>query len=514
MTFFWQQGGKLFEQLLGMAIGIIVARLLGPALYGMYGKVGNLPGLVVAFVSLGYEDSLTNYLGRYTDQPGVISFLLREVVKRRLLYTGIAMAALALLARQIAHWQDFVGYEWAFNLMALYCFLTSLANLFTMSLIALFDVKANSILRVISLTLQLGLAYALLKRGYGLQGAIVAGLIGIVLLTVGLSVQVAMRMKPAPTRVELKPVLRFGVGIWITSVVGVLIGKQLGIAMLSLFKIADTHIGYFNAAFNGRMFADTLLLAGLGGTALAAASRLAERKGADGLAIAWRLNVRLTTALAVPSMLFFSFQGYRALTLIFGKDFGPAFVPFLWMVGLQLVTRVFGGGASSTVMSAGGRVALVVRQYVISGVASVVLVYLALHLFHNRPAGEVVVAVSVALGSATVLLSIMGFAHVRSTYQVRFPTAFTLKILLAGVLAGLSTMWLPMGNWDQMRFLMQLAITAGLALQYTVVFYLLMRVLRPLSAEDYDVAVRASKRVSKFIRPMVGERIVPPEATE
>jgi len=510
MTFFWQQGGKLFEQLLAMAIGLIVARLLGPKLYGYYNVIGNLPGLLVALVALGYEDSLTNFLGRYTDRPGVVSYLLREVIKRRIVYTGVAMGVLALFAGQIAVWQGFVTYETEFRLVAVICFLMAVANLLTMSLIALFDVKANTLLRTLSLALQLVLAYKLIKSGYGLQGAIYAWLIGVAVLAFGLSFQVFQRTKHPPEHVELRPVLRFGIGLWINSVVGVMIGKQLGVMMLSqsIFGIDKAHIGYFNAAFNGRMFADSLLLAGMSGTALAAAARLAERKGKDGLAIAWRLNVRLTTMLAVPSMLFFTFQGYRSLTLIFGRDFGPAFAPFLWMMGFQLLMRIYGGGASSTVMSAGGKVRLVVQQYMISGAISIVLVLASLIVFARVGQMEAVVAVCIALGVSNVLLSFLGFRVVKRSYHVMFPTLFTIKVVLAGGLAGASTLWLPFGNWDNIHFLPQLCIVAGLAIQFTLVFYGLMRILRPLSAEDYDVAVRASNRVSRFLRPMVGEPIL------
>lgn len=503
MTFVWQQGGKMFEMLLFTIISIVVARLLGPEKSGVYAAVGAVQGMLCAFVAFGYEESLTNFLGRYSDKPGIISFILRELLKRRLMYVSLAMGLMAALASFVTASQGIRGYEWAVQLSALMGILSSLGTFFTFTLIALFDVKVNNVMRAVTLVVQLVLVVWLIRAGYGIAGAIWSFIIAMTVYLIGIAWPVVRRMLPTPERIELKPVVRFGLGLWVNALVGLVLGKQLGLIVLGAFGVEEAWRGYFNAAFNTRVLADQLMLAGFGGTALAAAARLAERQGTEGLALAWRLNVRLTTLLAVPTMVFFMFQAPRAIQLLFGGAFLPAATVFLWLAAPTLIARAYGGGASSTVMSAGGMVSLVVKQYVIGGVASVVLSVLAVWLFRPYGAEAAVSALALAMGIAFIITSGLGFAVVRRVYEVRFPTAYTVKVFAISALAGVSTLWLVGGRslW-----------VLPLAVQFILVFYVLARLVRPLSAEDYSVAQKASRRISKFVRPLVGEPI--PEAEE
>jgi O-antigen/teichoic acid export membrane protein len=211
--------------------------------------------------------------------------------------------------------------------------------------------------------------------------------------------------------------------------------------------------------------------------------------------------------LVVPSLIFVVFQAERAITLLFGARYAPSADVLLWLAWPAMIARAYGGGASSTVMSAGGMVPLVVRQYVIGGITSIVLCYVGLLLTAND-ALRATYAVSLALGTGAIVVSGLGFRVVRRTYGVRFPSVYTLKIAVGALLAGASTLWLPLTeSWAQTRMALQLATVLGLAAQYTAVFYVLMRIMKPLSAEDYEVASKASRRVTRFIRPLVGERL-------
>ena len=123
-----------------------------------------------------------------------------------------------------------------------------------------------------------------------------------------------------------------------------------------------------------------------------------------------------------------------------------------------------------------------------------------------------VIAVTIAVSAAQIIVSAMGFHVVRRNYGVRFPTAFTLKVAAAGAIAGASTLWLrpSLGHLASKSWMI-----FPLAVQFTLVFYLLCRVMKPLNAEDYEVAAKASRRVPKLILPLVGEPVdVTPKPSE
>ncbi len=482
-----------------MILNVAASHFLGPGPMGVYAAVGALQGTLVVFISLGFEDSLTNYLGRHAERPGIVSFILRELLKRRIALALVSMGLLAALAGPLAAAQHISGYEWAIWLMAAAGAMTSVASLISFSLIAMFDVKASTIVRTVALVVNVALMFALVRH-YQLLGVIWAFVIGSAIFLFGLIPAVYKRLTAPPEPTELKPVIRFGLGIYVNTVMNLTLGKQLGVLLLGLFAIGGVrqteYVGYFNNAFNAKVLVDTLLIAGLGGTALAAASRLAERRGKEGLAVAWRLNVKLTTMLSVPTMIFFLFHARETIVLLYGHKFEPATTPFVWLTAWGILVRIYGGGASSTVMSAGGMVRLVVQQYIIGGFVSLILCYLAVLTTRNDDPMITLIAISVALSIGLLLVSALGFRVVKKTYHVAFPLVFTLKVILGGCIAGASTLWLHSSHsW----------VILPLSVQYAVVFYLAMRVLKPLTAEDFEVASMASRRITRIARPLVGE---------
>lgn len=91
----WLIAQSVFQYMLSAVIGIIAARFLGPANYGILGCGVSLMAIFQAFCTLGFNDvQITNMVETPEDEGGIIgTSLTLRLISSTLSIGGIALAA-------------------------------------------------------------------------------------------------------------------------------------------------------------------------------------------------------------------------------------------------------------------------------------------------------------------------------------------------------------------------------------------------------------------------------------
>lgn len=489
VAFLWQQLAKISEYAIQLIMLKLTAHYLGPERSGVYAAVGSVLGLALAGIQLGLEESANNFISRAADYPKRVAFLVRALFAKRLLLSLLVGAVIFVAAPLLASANNVNDANY-FRILALVLILTATSTLLSYFMLALFENRQVMAVRLLAMVAQVVLLVAFLSRGMDVWGALLAQAIAAGIMLVGFFAFNARHWRVDPEAIPLKPVFSFGFTLGIRNMMDFVLGKAMGIQLLALLGIGLSEIGYYNASFNLRLTIDTFFAAGMGATALVATARLTEKGGAKQLPKAWIYNLKATTLLCVPPMMFFLLHTQAGLAAITSREFIPGTAVCRVLLTLAIVTRVFGGGASGTVLNADGKERLVLRQYIIGGVCNLAL-DLALIPFFG------IYGVAVATGFSSILTSYLGYAAVRSAYAVRFPAAYTVKVVAASAVAAAGTCpfyayMVPLTSGK----VWWLFPAAGV---FLLVFLPTLRALRPFDAEDVETARKVGRRIGILV---------------
>jgi O-antigen/teichoic acid export membrane protein len=334
------------------AVGVIVmARLLGPAGYGLYTLAFVLPGLFVAIADFGLSPALMRYGASLRSQrnygklAGMIgSGLLFELV------VGVAASLLAFalsgqLATSVLRRQDMGPLVALASIMILS---QGLFNLSSSTLVGLDRMGQGAMMMVLRDTARVILSPLLIIVGFGVAGAIGGQVFGWTLASVlGVLLLLAYRQgfRKMPSEIEpgkgvaadIETMMRYGGPLYVGALVSTVLAQYQNIVLA--FFTSNTEIGNFSAAVNFGA------LIGIVATPVATAlfpafSKLDLQTRKEELQRMFDYSVKYTTLLIIPLAILVAALSEDLIRAVYGTAYSYAAIYLPLYVATFLLTGI------------------------------------------------------------------------------------------------------------------------------------------------------------------------------
>lgn len=332
------------------AVGVIVmARLLGPAGYGVYTLALVPPALFVSVADLGVSPALTRYAASLRSQQNygrLASMLLSGLVFKVLTGTAAFLFVFVFssqLASLVLHRYDMGQLVGLASVIILF---QGMFNLSYNTFVGLDRMDRSALMAIIRDTTRMALATVLIVAGFGVVGAILGQVSASVLVgLIGLSLMLAMRQVLKNTvrndqavpglREDIGTMMQYGLPLYLGSLSVTVLSQYQNIVLA--FFTSNTEIGNFNATVNfGALvliFANPVA-AGL----FPAFSKLDLQTRKDDLKRMFELAVRYTTLVIFPVAVCVATLSGDLIQVVYGASFTEAPWYLLLYMGIFLLT--------------------------------------------------------------------------------------------------------------------------------------------------------------------------------
>ncbi|MGB8643944.1 MAG: flippase [Anaerolineae bacterium] len=480
----WSQVGRFLDIGLGLLFSILVVRVLGPDDYAVYAVAWSIVNVAALVASLGYGELIPRFVPELAHAQGAVATLMRRLLIERfligLLLAGVVWAGVSPLAL----WTHTPPLAQVIALVGALAAVQGLWELLVAFYTATLRMRDQAGVRVLAQVTSVALAVLLFWR-FGvhvwipLVAQLASYLVSSVIYFAG--ARPALMAKGGP--LALGAMRRFGGYVWLTNLATFGLASQIDVLLIAALLSDSTQVSYYNVAvlLSGRLY--TLLM---GWTAVlvpsAAESRAAE--GTRGLARSFDLYMKLNLAVLVPPLLFVAGWSGPLITLFFGKAYGPAALPLQVFAAFGCVSALAGANICHPLLYVADRQRALLWLRIVAGALNV-----ALDLLLIPPFGAVGAVLGTSISNLAAHLVELGM--LRQMIGKSYPSAVALKLLLGGMLALLPSFWLPDFDW--------LTLVIG-GLLFASIFFIAIRVLRPLSGEDYATLERVMPRVKPIVR--------------
>jgi O-antigen/teichoic acid export membrane protein len=240
-------GRQLFVQIITFATGIVLARALDPAEFGLYAIASFLVGAFALFGDFGLAPSLVQRKEQITELDLRVGFSLQQIT------TTVVVVLLLIAAPWLASLYPKAppGTDWLVRALAFSLYLTSWRSMSVLQLERVLRYERLAWVEVIEVLAFQVMAVLMALNGYGVWSFVVAALVRGIVGT-GLAFAAApWRVRFAFDRTVARRILRFGAPFQLQSVI-----HQLGGWVTPLFVgtlIGPGAVGYLTwASSNGR----------------------------------------------------------------------------------------------------------------------------------------------------------------------------------------------------------------------------------------------------------------------
>jgi O-antigen/teichoic acid export membrane protein len=470
----WGQAGRVAEASLFFVFSLLLARVLGPASYGLYALGMGLAGVCAFLTLLGLGPET---LGRFL--PELIAGGGRNCaggLLKKLL--AIRSAAILLLAAIIFSFRGAIGERLHFPLFSgsLALVLLLFASRSILDLLTHFSSGLLELRRVAAAKLAASLAAPCIFLAFWLRHAatthvawlatIVGAIAGILVLAVPF---LAMRSAwPGETTVPARRILVFGMFAWVTNFFVFVLGDNTDVLLLGWLVADRAAIGHY-AVGAKIVFSLTGML--LGWVTLSSVATLSEAWQKGGLArlatlveAQWKFGV---LCMVGPYLLVARFA--REIIMIFySSAFGPS-VPVIQILSVLMTCGVICGFS----MQAGVLYALNHERLACAAVGAAAIFNVASEIFLVRFLG--INGAAWATGLSFVLLAILCAAAGVFYVPMQIPLPFIGKVIAASILSAVSTLWMHPAS---------VRMLVGGCVLYGAVFLTSLAVMKPLSGKD------------------------------
>jgi len=480
--FFWNQLSKIVEFVLIFLFSIVVARGLGSESFGTYSLIISICTIFILFCSLGFNEAANNFIPKFIDEKGKTAYLLKKLIFIRSFVTFIFSLILFLFSGEIANIINSPEISLYLKLAVLYVIFESLTLLLMYIYIGRLQTNMTFQVKFLARIFNLGLAFLLLKRGYGIKE-----LIYVLTFTSFLSMIIYLfRLKKYlfqySEKFNLQKIYKFSKILWLAGFINFALGKQIDILLLGFFLISKSDIGFYNIAFTLSVTLSTLFLGGLEGISLSSLSEIEAKHGKKALELGWRSIIKTAAFLSIPITVFVIYFAKPIITFFYSVNYLPAAILFQVFALFGMASRLLGGGTHVTVLYAVGKERLALLLRLSAGLLNLILAILLIP--HYGAIGAVV-----ATGFSGVIIMILELNIVKRSLQAKYPTLFLTKIVVASLLSLGVVIFIPIIN---IYFL----ILTGIIYGFTWIGFLYL--LKPLSHEEGDLLSKINKMIYKI----------------
>jgi stage V sporulation protein B len=496
---FYLMVGAAVSTIIG-AVGVIaIARLLGPANYGLYTLAFVLPGLFAAIADLGVSPALTRYAASLRSEQRYSS--LASMMSSGLLFCIItgAVAFLLLfrfsgqLASSVLQRQDIAGLVAFASLTIPFQMVFSLSN---DTFVGLDRTEDSARMSVLFGVMKSVLAPVLIVVGFGIAGAVFGLTLawifaGIASMWLMLSHRrVLERISPREEgqkglREDMQRMVRYGMPLYFGGLLGAVLAQYQNLVLA--FFTSDSEIGYFNAAANfGAMIA---IIAGPVATALFPAfSKLDLQTRKEDLGRMFEFSVRYTALLILPVAVCAGALSKDLIQVVYGTDFASAGILLALYAGTFLATAL-GSYVIDSFLSGIGETK---QAFKVDSIYLAVFAPTALVLVQVWRVPGLIVALVISDFVATGF----GLKIANSRYGMRVDLKGSVGALAAALVSGLPI--LLISYYSQLASLANLMIGATV---YVVIYLSLAPVFRAVRRTDLQILSSILGRI-RVLRPV------------
>jgi O-antigen/teichoic acid export membrane protein len=472
---------------LAFVLSVFVIRRLGPEAYGEYGLLLGIMGLGILLTSLGFAEILGKYVPRQLAENGRggVGSLIRWTFAWRIALSLLLVALFALLAPVLSR---------VFHLPDLSVYIVPLSVLFVSQnlfglLVAFFNatlgMKRLTAVNILfwSVSLALTLVFFVVA-GVSVQAVLWASALATLLaLGVGTFLLRQWFTTSGGSMPPGRALWRFGSITWLTGLANFGLDNQSDVLLLGYLLPDKAQIGFYRAAVMPVNRLMGLIFGGWSGLTMPVLSESHAAGGLAGVRKAWDGYVKLMLLLAVPSLILMATTAGTLVPLLYSDQFQPS-------VGLMQLYALYGvlgfavgHGLNTLLMQTLNLEGVALRLRL---AASGLNILLSVVLIPLLGAAGAIIATCTA---GSVMWIAETFIVIRK-YQLIYPWAFALKILVASIAGAAAVLLVPAGTW------------VGLVAQgvlFGLVFLALCYLLKPLDQQDKALLTRVNPRFARLL---------------
>lgn len=494
---FWGQAGRFAEAAILFFFSLLLARVLGPASYGLYALGMSIAGVCGFLTLLGLGPET---LGRFLPEIAADSERQRANGLLRALL-AIRATAIIFVACLVFSFRNVISARLHFRLVVaslaavLVVFAArSILDLLTSFSSGLLDLRSVAVAKLAGSAAAPALFFALLTFGHASAGVAwiaTAGssLIGILVLA---SPVVERRSSPiADQHVAVKRILAFGMFAWTTNFFMYILGDNTDVLLLGFILSDPAAIGHY-AVGAKIVFSLTGLL--LGWAALVSVASFAEcrqRLGKAAMArmveAQWRLAVLCVVG---PSLLLLRYSR-EIITAAYSADYAPSVAVTQVLCVLMACAAVLGFSLGTSALYAIGK-----ERLACAIVGAAATFNIVAEVFLVRRIG--ILGAACATGLSFVVLAVLSGAASRIYVPWRFPAEFVGKVIVASFVALVPTFYVRADSF--------MAMAAG-ALAWVMSFFLGLLILKPLGPFDFAALTRINPHLATLAGSFSARRL-------
>ena len=312
---------------------MIVARLLGPAKYGLYALSLVIPYLAVAIIDLGLSPALTRYSAKLRSEGrgSEVEIMLRSVFIFKVLLAALALIFVVLLSEPLAATGlSRPGMAEYVRLASLLIAFQAIATAASAALIGLDKMRDASIIMTAQSASRGLVSPILVLIGMSVTGAILGNVIGFAVgAGLGLLALFIMRQSlsmnsksSAMGYVEsLRVAARYGLPLYLTALLTMVLVQYQNLVLAH--NVSDVEIGNFNAAVNFSAVVN-LVAFPIATVLFPAFSKINPYSENDDLKRMFQMSVRYGSLLLIPASMIVAVLSKDLVFTIYGGSFGTA----------------------------------------------------------------------------------------------------------------------------------------------------------------------------------------------
>jgi len=338
--------GTATSTIIGGVASIVIARLLGPAMYGLYSLAFVLPALLLSVTNLGVDSALKRFAASLRSQQkftGLASMMRSGLLLRLAASSAAFLLMLAFsgqLAASVLQRQDMEQLVAVASLMIIF---QGLSDLSYSTLVGLDRADQSALVRSLPDAVRAVLSPALIVVGLGVVGAVVgqvsgwvlAGLVGVWFL---LAQRRALRKMPSEReskngpRTDIRTIMSYGLPLYVGGLLVTVLDQYQTIVLA--FFTSDAEIGIFTVALNFTMLIE-IVAAPVATALLPAFSKLDLETKKEALQKVFQQSICYTTLIIFPVAIFVITLSGELILAVYGAAYSDA------STYLTLYTSVF-----------------------------------------------------------------------------------------------------------------------------------------------------------------------------
>jgi len=477
-TTFWLSTGLTTSTIISAIAMILIARLLGPAGYGIYSAALAPVSIIGLFRDWGTNVAITRYVAYYRSEASLRASYMRSAVFFEFLSGGLISILLFVFSKHIAIYVlKKPEVDLLISIASIIVLTTGLGAVANGFLLGIERADIIGFLLVFFSIFRNSLALVLILFGWGSLGAVIGQTIGFSLNGISSFIIAIFIAKPRGKVLEpLKDMLSYGLPYAVVLIMTGLSMRLYNLIAARMLEYGD--YGAFAAAFN--VFTS---LMGILGTITTGFLPSFSRINTNDIPQIFEKAVKYTSFLIAPLITVLITTAQPLMTIVFGSEYAEA-GGYFTLMAITYLTSIFGIQVINSILLGLAETKTIAKIWIPAlGVGVGLVVYVASILGAYGLITSIIITYSVA--------SFLGLMVMRN-YNATISAKFTLKILLIILLAIFAGLWSRCSLNVYMNFIISLVVT-------TLVYLIALIAIRPL--EITEIA-----EITKYVRsvPILG----------